>query len=444
LTDKNQLWEEALKVIKASINEKAFEAWFSQTEASGHPDGTLEISTLNAFSSDWLKENYRGLIKDVLFGLTKTDIEFSFSVRPLSKGVSEKAAPDIPISLKKTVPLDKNNLNPKLNFNEFVVGPNNRFAHAAAVAVSSHPAKEYNPLFIYGGVGLGKTHLMNAIGYKILDAFPHFRILYITSEKFTNQLIQAIQTKTTSKFREIYRSVDVLLLDAIHFIGGKESTQEEFFHTFNALYDFHKQIIVSSDRSPKNIKGLEDRLISRFEWGLVTDIQPPELETRIAILKKKCENITIKIPDEVLFFISENIKTNIRELEGALVRVTAHAKLIGDEITIPTVKRVLKDILTEEEKKISVDNIQKKVSEYFNIRILDLKSKKKSKNIVYPRQMAMYIIRKLTAYSLPEIGDFFGGRDHTTVLYSIEKIDKDIKSDKIVESDFEKLLNSIV
>ncbi|MFA5085755.1 MAG: chromosomal replication initiator protein DnaA, partial [Candidatus Omnitrophota bacterium] len=321
-------------------------------------------------------------------------------------------------------------LSSRYTFDSFVIGPSNRFAHAAASAVCDSPAKAYNPLFIYGGVGLGKTHLMHSIGHKIIQRLPKAKILYISSEEFTNQLIGAIQNRTMIKFREKYRNVDILLIDDIQFIAGKEATQEEFFHTFNTLYDAHKQIVVSSDRPPKEIQSLEERLVSRFEWGLVTDIQPPDFETRMAILKKKSEKETILLPDDVYYFLAEKIKSNIRELEGALIRVVAYAKLIGREISVEMVKEVLKDMIREGEKKITIDMIQKKVCEYFDIKLSDMKIKKRSRAIAYPRQIAMYLARQLTDYSLPEIGEYFGGRDHTTVMHAYEKIKKDLKEKK--------------
>ncbi len=339
--------------------------------------------------------------------------------------------------------MQETRLNSKYSFENFVVGSSNRFAHAASMAIVESPAKAYNPLFIYGGVGLGKTHLMHAMGNELLKKSAKTKVLYISSEEFTNQLISAIQHRQTPKFRQRYRHVDVLLIDDIHFIAGKESTQEEFFHTFNSLYDAHKQIVVSSDRSPKEIRTLENRLVSRFEWGLITDIQPPDFETRTAILRKKSEKGTVHLPDELFFFLAENIKTNIRELEGALIRVVAYAKLMNKEITVDLAKEILKGMIIEGEKKINVDLIQKKVGQYFDMGPQDMKGKRRTKTIVYPRQIAMYLSRSLTDLSLPEIGNSFGGRDHTTVLHACEKIEKGLKTDEKMRWIIDKLTTDI-
>jgi chromosomal replication initiator protein len=421
-----EIWARALEEIKKQISPPSFEMWFRPTKAVLTPSDSVAIEVPNKLAKDWLIEHYYSLITDVLekqLGI-KTNIEFCVSIEtdehkeePLrfkEPGVAQAQA------------RSELRLNPKYTFESFVVGPSNRFAHAASLAVAESPARAYNPLFIYGGVGLGKTHLMQAISHHILERAPKLKVCYISSEEFTNQLINSIQNRTTLKFREKYRNVDLLLIDDIHFIAGKESTQEEFFHTFNTLYDAHKQIVISSDRLPKEISALEKRLISRFEWGLITDVQPPDLETRIAILKKKAERELVEIPNEVTFFIADKIKTNIRELEGALIRVVAYSTLEGKEITLKLAQDVLKDMVSEEEKKINVDLIQKRVAEYFDIRLLDMKTKDRKKGVAYPRQIAMYLVRHLTNYSLPEIGDFFGGRDHTTILYAYNKIQQDI------------------
>jgi chromosomal replication initiator protein len=362
---------------------------------------------------------------------------------PGKEAPKPESKPFWPFAREKLAPGKEIGLNTRYTFESFVVGPSNRFAHAASSAVCDSPAKAYNPLFIYGGTGLGKTHLMHAIGHRILQRSPKSKILYISSEEFTNQLIASIQNRTMNKFKEKHRSVDVLLIDDIHFIAGKESTQEEFFHTFNTLYDAHKQIVVSSDRPPKEIQSLEERLVTRFEWGLVTDIQPPDFETRMAILRKKSERDSIILPDDVYYFLAEKIKSNIRELEGALIRVVAYAKLVGSEISVDMVKDVLKDMIREGEKKITIDMIQKRVCEYFDIKASDMKAKKRSRGIAYPRQIAMYLARQLTDYSLPEIGEYFGGRDHTTVMHACDKIQKDLKVKSGLAELVDRLIESI-
>ena len=320
-------------------------------------------------------------------------------------------------------------MNVKCTFDRFVVGPSNRFAHAASLAVAESPAKAYNPLFIYGGVGLGKTHLMQAIGHAIQQRWANRRIVYLSSEQFTNDLITAIQTKTTSKFRDRYRTVDVLLVDDIHFIAEKEATQEEFFHTFNALYDAHKQIVMSSDRSPKDIAGLEERLVSRFEWGLVTDIQSPDLETRIAILRKKAEESGAEVPPDVVTFIARQITANIRELEGALIRVVAYCHLFNRPMTAEVAQEVLRDMVREVSARITLEDIQERVATFYRITLADLRGLSRQRSVLYPRQIAMFLCRRLTEASLPEIGRAFGGRDHTTVLHAVDKITRELAQD---------------
>ncbi len=335
-------------------------------------------------------------------------------------------------------------LNPKYTFSTFVIGNSNRFAHAASLAVAEAPAKAYNPLFIYGGVGLGKTHLMHAIGHYILSQNKKAKVLYVTSEKFTNELINSIQTNKNVDFRNRYRNVDVLLIDDIQFIAGKESTQEEFFHTFNALHEANKQIIISSDRPPKEIPTLEDRLRSRFEWGLITDIQPPDLETRIAILKKKAELENLEVDDDVLEFIAKRIESNIRELEGALTRIMAYSSLTNSTLDVSIAEEALKDIISSRQpKKITPELIQKVVSNHYQLKMEDLKSRKRSRPIVYPRQIAMYLCREMTDLSLPKIGDLFGGRDHTTVIHACDKVATDIKEDLQMKRTINELIRQI-
>lgn len=444
------LWQEALKIIKATVTTQTFQTWFSFIEPVSFTDNVLVLQVPNQFFKNWILEHYRDTINNVLRNLSGEDIRLELQVletQQEKKALTEKIILDTQAHIKTPTQLlsfssryREFGLNSKYTFESFVVGQNNRFTHAASMAVVDSLASSYNPLFIHGGVGLGKTHLMHAIGHGVSQRYPQAKILYISSEKFTNQLITAIQNRTTLKFRQLYRSVDILLIDDVHFIGGKESTQEEFFHTFNALHENHKQIVLSSDRSPKNIPGLEERLVSRFEWGLVTDIQPPDLETRIAILKKKSEKETVQVPNEVMFYIAEKIKSNIRELEGALIRVVAYGKLNNTNITLDTAKDVLKDMVIEEEKKVTIELIQKKVAEYFDIRLSDMKAKKRSKIVAYPRQIAMYLSRELTSHSLPEIGDQFGGRDHTTVIHAYEKINREATTNPTIKG----LLNKLV
>ena len=447
------LWQEAVKIIQPSLNPQTFQTWFAFITPISLKEGILVLEVPNQFFKNWILEHYLDTIKKSIRDASSEEVQIDFKVSETQedrKALTEKIILGTQPTIKTPTQVlsysdryKELGLNPKYTFESFVVGSSNRFTHAASLAVVDSLAKAYNPFFIHGGVGLGKTHLMHAIGHAVAQRYPQAKILYISSEKFTNQLISAIQNRTTPKFRQMYRSVDILLIDDVHFIAGKESTQEEFFHTFNALHESHKQIVLSSDRPAKNIPGLEERLVSRFEWGLVTDIQPPDLETRIAILKKKSERETIQVPDEVLFYIAEKIKSNIRELEGALIRVVAYAKLNNIDITLDMTKDVLKDMVVEEEKKITIELIQKKVAEYFDIRLSDMRVKKRSKVIAYPRQIAMYLARELTNHSLPEIGEQFGGRDHTTVLHAYEKIQDELKSNPNIKGVLNKLVFEI-
>ncbi|MCX5686887.1 MAG: chromosomal replication initiator protein DnaA [Candidatus Omnitrophica bacterium] len=448
-----EVWLKALDYIKKEIgNDQTFNIWFKPIKFASVQEDKITLEVPNKFFKDWLLrymktlssgvEKASGKPLEIDFVLNETGDE---DILKKNKAGSDKkeAKPFWPFARPAQDSAKEIGLTLRYTFESFVVGSSNRFAHAASVAVSDSPAKAYNPLFIYGGVGLGKTHLMHAVGQRVLQKSPKSKVLYITSEDFTNQMISAIQNRAMQKFREKYRSVDILLIDDIQFIAGKESTQEEFFHTFNTLYDAHKQIVVSSDRPPKEIQSLEERLISRFEWGLVTDIQPPDFETRIAILKKKSEKETIALPDDIFYFLAEKIKSNIRELEGALIRVVAYAKLIGKEVSVDMAKEVLKDMIIEGEKKITIDLIQKKVAEYFDIKPSDMRAKKRSRAIAYPRQVAMYLVRQLTDFSLPEIGDQFGGRDHTTVMHACDKIDNDLKEKGGLKTLVDKLIHSI-
>ena len=446
-----EIWSKALDSLQNELTPQVCERWLKPIKPIEITDKELFLSVPDEFFKNWIIDHYGNMISLAIKEVVDNpEVRVSFRISK-DEPVQEIQKPAASVSNASSLPRSANTqqastesmLTTKYTFDSFVVGPSNRFAHAASLAVAESPAKAYNPLFIYGPVGLGKTHLMQAIGQEIIEKRPNTKVLYITSEKFTNQLINAIKTGTTIKFREKYRNVDVLLIDDIHFIAGKEATMEEFFHTFNALYDAHKQIVVSSDKSPKEISNLEERLVSRFEWGLVTDIQPPDFETRTAILRSKAEREGLEIPDSVTLFIADKIKSNIRELEGALIRVVAYSKLVGKEVDEVVAQEVLKDLIVETQKKVTVDLIQRKVAEYFEIRLSDMTAKRRSRNVVYPRHVAMYLSRELTGLSFPDIGEQFGGRDHTTVLHAYEKIKKDVKKDQKAKSLVDKLFIEI-
>jgi len=437
--DLSNIWDQILEYTKQEIGERAFENWFAQTHLASITEDGLVIEVPSNFFKDWIYDHYRDILNISILKTIGKVIPISFEVKEsLKTKMPEEAR--VPRAPEKALQKKPFYLNPRYTFEGFVVGPSNRFAHAATQAIAESPAKAYNPLFIYGGVGLGKTHLMQAACHYISDTHKNLRIFYTSSESFTNELINAIKNRTTPMFREKYRKVDVLLIDDVHFIAGKEATQEEFFHTFNALYDAHKQIVLSSDRPPKTIPGLEERLVSRFEWGLVTDVQPPDLETRMAILKKKAERNATTLPEDVLYLIAEGLKTNIRELEGALIKVIAYASLENKSITLGLAKDVLKDVLLEGEKRISIDLIQKKVAKYFDIKTSDMKAKKRSRQVAYPRQVAMYLSRELTDLTLPDIGEHFGGRDHSTVIHACEKIQNELRRDQNVKNLINRLM----
>jgi len=426
------LWQEMVKYIQKKSTGQSFEIWVKTIKPVSFAKNTLILEVPSDFIESWLREKYMDLLIESIVSVTGESASIKFSTPEIKYAPKQKRTHTI----KRIISEDKLHvsgmdsiLNPRYTFDSFVVGSSNRFAHAASLAVSQSPAKAYNPLFIYGGVGLGKTHLMQAIGDFVMSKKIKKKIVYMSSEKFTNQFIDAIRNGKINQFRKKYRKADVLLIDDIHFIAGKESTQEEFFHTFNELHDAHKQIVISSDKPPKNIQGLENRLISRFEGGLITDIQPPDIETRIAILQKKAEHEGLSMPNDVAFLIADNIKANIRELEGALVRLIAFASLTGEKIDINLANAALKDIINHNKSKyINIDSIKEKIVEYFQIRLSDLSSNRRSRNIVLPRQIAMYISRELTDLSLPEIGASFGGKDHTTVMHACTKIKEKINS----------------
>ncbi|MDP4147060.1 MAG: chromosomal replication initiator protein DnaA [Bacillota bacterium] len=441
-----ELWEKTLNIIKDELTEVSFNTWIKSISPLYIDRTSFNLGVPNQFTKEILETRYKDLITNALKIITSTKYDLIFTIQ--SEELVEKEEPK---RVKKRDDFNNNNtdemfstLNPKYKFDSFVIGNSNRFAHAACLAVAESPAKAYNPLFIYGGVGLGKTHLMHAIGHYILENNPKAKVMYVSSEKFTNELINSIKDDKNVEFRTKYRNIDVLLIDDIQFIAGKERTQEEFFHTFNALHENNKQIILSSDRPPKEIPTLEDRLRSRFEWGLIADIQPPDFETRIAILKKKADVEHLNIPNEVMVYIATKIKSNIRELEGALIRIVAFSSLTNKEISVDLASEALKDIISNKQsRQVTIELIQDIVANYFNLSMDDFKSSKRTRSIAYPRQIAMYLCRKLTDMSLPKIGEEFGGRDHTTVIHAYEKISANLKKDEGLKNAINDIMKKI-
>lgn len=444
-TQVKELWEKTLNTLKEELTEVSFNTWIKSIEPISLEDSNLRLGVPNNFTKDILENRYKDLIINSVKSVSNRTYNINFliiSEEAIEKDTSKKQEEQKP----KLVVNDEMSaiLNPKYTFDSFVIGNSNRFAHAASLAVAESPAKAYNPLFIYGGVGLGKTHLMHAIGHYIQNVNSKSKVVYVSSEKFTNELINSIKDDKNVEFRNKYRNVDVLLIDDIQFIAGKERTQEEFFHTFNALYEANKQIILSSDRPPKEIPTLEDRLRSRFEWGLIADIQAPDFETRIAILKKKADVENLNIPNDVMVYIATQIKSNIRELEGALIRIVAYSSLTNREINVDLATEALKDIISSRNtRQITIELIQDIVSSYYSLKIEDFKSSRRTRNVAFPRQIAMYLCRKLTDTSLPKIGEEFGGRDHTTVIHAYEKISQSLKKDENLQSTVNELTKKI-
>ncbi|MCL5291122.1 MAG: chromosomal replication initiator protein DnaA [Actinobacteria bacterium] len=437
------IWEGALEVIQRQLNTPTFKTWFENTSPISIDDSTLTISAPSPFAKDWLETRYSSLIADALRQVTGSPINVRVIVGDIPSGNGALSQPTVDASTAVRQPPQA--LNPKYTFESFVIGGSNRFAHAAALAVAEKPAQAYNPLFIYGGVGLGKTHLLQAIAHYVQLHHPHLRTRYVSCEKFLNDFVASIRDKDKIiGFQKRYRYNDVLLVDDIQFLENKEGTQEEFFHTFNTLYEAGKQIVISSDRPPKDIATLEDRLRSRFEWGLITDIQPPDLETRIAILSKKAQHEGVDVPYDVLEFIAAKILSNIREIEGALIRVLAFSSLTTSPITVDLAREVLKDVFPDRATRpISIQSIAQEVCHYFAISKSQLTGNKRSQSVVYPRQIAMYLSRDLTDMSLPKIGEEFGGRDHTTVMYAVSKIEKLINTKREVYNQIQELTNRI-
>lgn len=421
-------WELAQDHLQQVLDEHSYKNWFSQTRYESYADGELVVSVPSQFFADWLRDHYLDTIAESVRKVIPDFREVRFTPARQSGSSIAEERPVVPRhAAAAPVPAPARGFSVRYTFDRFVVGAGNRFAHAAAQAVAENPARAYNPLFLYGGTGLGKTHLMQAIGHAVIQRDPNANVVFISSEDFTNQLIASIAKKATAKFRTTFRKADVLLIDDVHFIAGKEATQEEFFHTFNALFERHKQIVLSSDRSPKEMQGVEERLISRFGWGLVTDIQAPDIETRIAILQSKAGEESIIVPADVLKCIAMHIATNIRELEGALITVLAYSKLTERRITIDMVEEVLADLIGREKiKPITIEAVQRAVADHFDVRIADLCGRSRQRMVSFPRQVAMYLCKTLIpSLSLNEVGEAFGGKDHTTVLYACQKLAKE-------------------
>jgi chromosomal replication initiator protein len=426
------LWDEVLQKVESKVNPHSFATWFRPTQFQDLAGNRLVVRVPNSQFRDWLARNYLGVISEALFELGRDHVQVIFESEAQSDSGEAPAS-----SEHVTTPAA---LNPKYTFESFVVGSSNQFAHAAARAVAEIPSKSYNPLFLYGGVGLGKTHLMHAIGHYIQARNRQLNLLYISTDRFINEMINAIRFDRLPAFRQKFRLVDILLVDDVQFIAGKDRTQEEFFHIFNALHDGQKQIVISSDCPPRQIPTIEERLHSRFEWGLIADIQPPDIETKVAILRKKAESERVELPENVALFIASKVKTNIRELEGSMIRLIAYGSLTGRDIDLPLAQEVLRDLLHTEDKPITPEMIQKFVADHYNVKLTELKAKNNSKSVAEPRQIAMYLTKTLTSASLPEIGKLFGGKHHSTVIHSVRKIEGMRKRDP----DFDRLINSFV
>ncbi|MEP6888569.1 MAG: chromosomal replication initiator protein DnaA [Nitrospirales bacterium] len=440
------VWEEALAHIEARVPRHVFDTWFIPLGFNGIYDSSVRLEVPNKFFGEWLTEHYGDLMSEAFAMATGRDMtEIAVTFVAGEKPVDKSAASVMQPGMRSPVtgrPRKVLHLNPKYSFSSFVVGASNQFAHAACRAVADAPAKAYNPLFIYGGVGLGKTHLLNGIGNHLAER-SDMRIAYVTTEQFTNEVINSIRYDKMIDLRKRYRNIDMLLVDDVQFLAGKERTQEEFFHTFNALYEAQKQIVLSSDRFPKEMPDMEERLRSRFEWGLIADLQSPDVETRIAILRKKSDDEGIALPEEVIQFLAATMKSNIRELEGSLVRLGAYSSLTGQSITLEMAKNVLRDIIGEKKKIVTMDDIEEAVAERFHVKISEMKSRRRSKTLVHPRQIAMYLCREMTSSSFPEIGRHFGGKDHTTIIHACKQIAKAKEADLSLRSTLESLKDHI-
>jgi chromosomal replication initiator protein len=434
------IWDQVLARVETKVNRHSFFTWFRPTSLIADTGSGLTVRVPSSLFTDWLTKHYSGVLAEALEEVKRPGTSVAFiadGARGESTDEDQADQSDDPESPALSA---SGGLTPRYTFDTFIVGPSNQFAHAACRAVAEAPSRSYNPLFIYGGVGLGKTHLMHAIGQYVLHHDPSLTLTYISSERFMNEMINAVRYDRIIDFRERYRSVDVLLVDDIQFVSGKEGTQTEFFHTFNALYDSQKQIVLSSDRPPHEIPALEERLRSRFEWGLIADIQPPDLETKVAILKRRAEAEAVPLPDNVALYIAGRIKSNIRELEGSLTRLIAYASLTGREISLDLTQEILKNVIDQDEKHVTIESIQKFTADYYQLKVADLKSRNNSKSVAMPRQVAMYLCKSLTNASLPEIGRSFGGKHHSTVIHSIKKVEDLRKND----GNFNSLIDSFL
>lgn len=436
----DEIWKKAVDLLYSQLDQHNFDAWIAPIKPIKVDGETLVLGVPSRFFATWVETHHLSSIKHALATVCERHYNIAFDILKTSEIPDEITTLDQPL-VRRTV--SGSPLNPRYTFKNFVVGSSNQFAHAAAKAVAENPAHAYNPLFIYGGVGLGKTHIMQAIGNHVLSTRPDLLVCYVSAERFMNEMIYAIQHGSTIGFRNKYRGIDLLLIDDIQFLAGKDSTQEEFFHTFNSLYDARKQIVLTSDRAPKEIPSLEERLVSRFEWGLVTDIQPPDFETRVAILRKKTEEENFVVPDDVINLIAENIRSNIRELEGSLTRLRAYASITGRPINLELATEVLKDILSRQPRAIGIEEIKRAVSSYYKISPDALVGRKRTSTIALPRQVAMYLARLLTNLSLTEIGACFGKRDHTTVIHACDKISQMINTDATFKSQIDYMQNMI-
>jgi chromosomal replication initiator protein len=437
------IWDQILARVETKVNRHSFSTWFKPTAFVADGGRAITVRVPNPLFKDWLTKHYSVVLSEALTEVRRAETSLVFVAEPAAALPAAAEEPVLPPGDDTEVTGDGRTpagLNPRYTFDTFIVGPSNQFAHAACRAVAEAPSRSYNPLFIYGGVGLGKTHLMHAVGQFVLEHDRTLKLTYISSERFMNEMINAVRYDRILDFRERYRTVDILLVDDIQFVSGKEGTQTEFFHTFNALYDAQKQIVLSSDRPPHEIPALEERLRSRFEWGLIADIQPPDLETKVAILKRKAETEAVPLPDSVAMYIAGRIKSNIRELEGSLIRLIAYASLTGRDISLELTQEVLKNVIDQDEKAVTIETIQKFVSDYYQLKLFELKSKNNSKSIALPRQIAMYLCKTLTHASLPEIGRSFGGKHHSTVIHSIKKVEEMRKTN----GDFNSLMTNFL